>query len=61
VHTLAQIEDAIRASWDRDTADKDDGWTPENPTANIPGSTATRRTSSSRVAFRNTSPEITGR
>ena len=31
MHTLAQIEDAIRASWGRDTADKDDGWTPENP------------------------------
>jgi hypothetical protein len=29
--TLAQIEDAIRASWGRDTADKGDGWTPENP------------------------------
>ena len=31
MHTLAQIEDAIRASWGRDTADRDDGWTPENP------------------------------
>ena len=31
MHTLAQIEDAIRASWGRDTADKDDGWTPANP------------------------------
>ena len=31
MHTLAQIEDAIRASWGLDTADKDDGWTPENP------------------------------
>jgi hypothetical protein len=29
--TLAQIEDAIRESWSRDTADKDDDWTPENP------------------------------
>lgn len=31
MYTLAQIEDAIRVSWGRDTADKDDGWTPENP------------------------------
>ena len=31
MHTLAQIEDAIRASWGLDTADPDDGWTPENP------------------------------
>ena len=31
MHTIAQIEDAIRASWGRDTADRDDGWTPENP------------------------------
>jgi hypothetical protein len=31
VHTLAQIEDAIRASWGADTADINDGWTPENP------------------------------
>jgi hypothetical protein len=31
MHTLAEIEAAIRASWGRDTADKDDGWTPENP------------------------------
>jgi hypothetical protein len=31
MHTLAQIEDAIRASWGPDTADKDDGWTPDNP------------------------------
>ena len=31
MHTLAQIQDAIRASWGRDTADRDDGWTPENP------------------------------
>jgi hypothetical protein len=29
--TLAQIEDAIRESWGRDTADEDDDWTPENP------------------------------
>ncbi len=31
MHTLAQIEDAIRASWGRDTADRDDEWAPENP------------------------------
>jgi hypothetical protein len=31
VHTLAQIEAAIRASWGPDTADEDDDWTPENP------------------------------
>jgi hypothetical protein len=31
MHTLAQIEDAIRASWSLDTADEDDGWTPDNP------------------------------
>jgi hypothetical protein len=31
MHTLSQIEDAVRASWDFDTADQDDGWTPENP------------------------------
>ncbi len=29
--TLAQLEQAIRASWTLDTADEDDGWTPENP------------------------------
>jgi hypothetical protein len=31
MHTLAEIEDAIKASWGLDTADEDDGWTPENP------------------------------
>lgn len=31
MHTLAEIEDAIRASWGPDTADEDDGWTPDNP------------------------------
>ena len=31
MRTLPQIEGAIRASWGRDTADKDDGWRPENP------------------------------
>jgi hypothetical protein len=31
VFTLAQLEQAIRESWSLDTADEDDGWTPENP------------------------------
>lgn len=31
MHTLAEIEDAIRASWSLETAEEDDGWTPENP------------------------------
>lgn len=31
MHTLSEIEAAIRASWSLDTADKDDGWTPDNP------------------------------
>jgi hypothetical protein len=31
VLTLANIEQAIRDSWSLDTADEDDGWTPENP------------------------------
>jgi hypothetical protein len=31
VHTLAEIEAAIRASWSFDTAEEDDGWTPDNP------------------------------
>jgi hypothetical protein len=31
VHTLAEIENAIRASWSLDTAEEDDGWTPDNP------------------------------
>lgn len=30
-HTLAEIEQAIRESWSQDTADEDDGWTPDNP------------------------------
>ena len=29
--TLAQLEEAIRDSWSLETADEDDGWTPENP------------------------------
>ena len=29
--TLANLERAIRDSWSLDTADEDDGWTPENP------------------------------
>ena len=29
--TLAQLEEAIRASWSEDTAEADDGWTPDNP------------------------------
>jgi hypothetical protein len=31
MYTLAQIEEAIRASWAPDTAEEDDGWTPDNP------------------------------
>lgn len=31
MYTLTQIERAIRASWSLDTADEDDGWTPDNP------------------------------
>jgi hypothetical protein len=31
MHTLSQIEAAIRASWSLDTAEEDDGWTPDNP------------------------------
>jgi hypothetical protein len=31
MHTLSEIEDAIRASWSLDTAEEDDGWTPDNP------------------------------
>jgi hypothetical protein len=31
VHTLAEIEAAIRASWSLDTAEEGDGWTPDNP------------------------------
>jgi len=29
--TLSEIEAAIRASWSLDTAEEDDGWTPDNP------------------------------
>ncbi len=29
--TLSEIEDAIRDSWGLDTAEEDDGWTPDNP------------------------------
>jgi hypothetical protein len=31
VFTLAQLEQAIRDAWGLDTADEDDGWTPQNP------------------------------
>jgi hypothetical protein len=31
VLTLASIERAIRDAWSLDTAEEDDGWTPENP------------------------------
>jgi hypothetical protein len=31
MRTLSEIEDAIKASWSLDTAEEDDGWTPENP------------------------------
>ena len=30
-YTVAAIEQAIRESWSLDTADEDDGWTPDNP------------------------------
>jgi hypothetical protein len=30
-YTVAAIERAIRESWSLDTADEDDGWTPDNP------------------------------
>lgn len=29
--TLDALEEALRASWDRDTSDDPDRWTPENP------------------------------
>ncbi len=29
--TLSQLEQAIRSSWSRDTADADNDWTPDNP------------------------------
>ncbi len=31
MHTPAQLEQAIRAGWSEDTADPDNGWTPQNP------------------------------
>ena len=31
MYTLSQIEQAIEASWSLDTAEEDDGWTPDNP------------------------------
>jgi hypothetical protein len=31
MHTLSEIEDAMRASLGLDTAEEDDGWTPDNP------------------------------
>ena len=31
MHTLSEIEAAIRASWALDTAEEGDGWTPDNP------------------------------
>jgi hypothetical protein len=31
MHTLSEIEVAVRASWGLDTADEDDEWTPDNP------------------------------
>jgi hypothetical protein len=31
VVTLADLEHAIREAWSLDTAEEDDGWTPENP------------------------------
>jgi hypothetical protein len=31
MHTLTQLEHAIRESWGPDTVDPDDGWAPENP------------------------------
>jgi len=30
-YTLTQLEQAIRESWTLDTAEEDDGWTPDNP------------------------------
>jgi hypothetical protein len=29
--TLAELEEAIRGAWSLDTAEEDDGWTPDNP------------------------------
>jgi len=31
MHTLAEVETAIKESWSFDTAEEDDGWTPDNP------------------------------
>ena len=31
MHTLSEIEGAIRESWDLDTASEDNDWTPDNP------------------------------
>lgn len=31
MYSLSEIEAAIRTSWALDTAEEDDGWTPENP------------------------------
>ena len=31
VFTLTDLEQAIRGAWSLDTAEEDDGWTPENP------------------------------
>jgi hypothetical protein len=31
MHTLTEIEAAIRSCWSLDTADPEDGWTPDNP------------------------------
>lgn len=31
VPTVAELEQALRASWSRDTSDDPDGWSPENP------------------------------
>lgn len=30
VPTIAEVEAALRAGWDRDTSDDPDGWTPDN-------------------------------
>jgi GNAT superfamily N-acetyltransferase len=38
--TLAQVEDAIRASWGRDTAESPDEWSQDNPAAGQCGATA---------------------
>jgi hypothetical protein len=32
-YTLRQLEQAIRESWSADTAEEDDGWSPENPSS----------------------------